>query len=45
MFSDTAVLEKILSGSENVSIIENNHVSPLKKEPASCLGQTESGKP
>jgi len=44
MFSDTAVLVKIPSESENVSIIENDHISPLKKEPASCSGQIESGK-
>jgi len=29
----------------SVSIIENDHVSPLKKEPVSCLGRIESGQP
>ena len=45
MFSDTAVLVGIPSEWENVSIIEYDHVSPLKKEPASCSRWTESGKP
>jgi len=45
MFSDTAVLVKTPSEWENISIIENNHVSPLKKESASCSGRIESGKP
>jgi len=31
MFSDTAVLVKIPPESENVSIIENGHISPLTK--------------
>ena len=37
MFSETATCEKIPSESENVFIIENYHVSPFKKELASCL--------
>jgi len=36
--SDTAVLVKIPSGSENVSIIENNHVSPLQKRASIVFG-------
>jgi len=32
------VLVKIPSGSENVSIIENNHVSPLKKRASIVFG-------
>jgi len=31
MLTDTAMLVKISSESENVSIIDNDHVSPLKK--------------
>jgi len=45
MLTDTAMLVKISSESENVSIIDNDHVSPLKKKPASWTGRIESGKP
>ena len=31
MFSDTAMLVKMSSKSQRVSIIENHHVSPIKK--------------
>ena len=44
LLSNTAVLVKIPWESESVSIIENNHVSLLKKESASCSGRMESGK-
>ena len=44
MFSDTAVIVKIPSEWENVSMIEYDHVSPLNKEAASCSCRTESGK-
>ena len=33
MFSDTAMLVKMSSKSQRVSIIENHHVSPIKKPP------------
>jgi len=38
MFSDTAVLVKIPSESENVSIIENDHISPLTKRASIVFG-------
>jgi len=44
MFSDTAVLVKIPSESENVSIIENDHVSPLKKRATIMLRKVGSHK-
>jgi len=37
-------IAKVPSKSQYVSIIENDHVSPLRKEPALCLHQIKKGK-
>jgi len=37
-------LAKVPSKSQYVSIIENDHVSPLRKEPALCLRRIKKGK-
>jgi len=44
MLSNTTRLAKIPSKSQYVSIIENDNVSPLRKEPALCLRQIKKGK-
>ena len=43
MFNITR-LAKVPSKSQYVSIIENDHVSPLRKEPVLCLHQIKKGK-
>jgi len=43
MSSDTAIM-KSPSESENVFIIENDHVTPLKKEQVGTMSEGEIGK-